>query len=554
MSTVTFLIVDDDAGGIKAVCALLQTHFADMKCDTALSAAAAIALSERHDYDVIISDIRMPQMDGFALTRRISQFRPNTPIILVTGYGDHDLAVSALNGGAYAYIQKPIEPGYFVALVRRALHLRHLARDLEQHRATLQRRAEDLEGALQSLQREMAERQAAQLNLHESEERFRVLVEQVKDYAIFMIDVHGRVMTWNMGAEVMKGYRADEIIGQPVSLFYTEADLQRKKPQRLLSVARTAGRVRDEGWRVRKDGNRFWADVIITRLEDDTGRIRGFAKITRDLTEQRRMQQRAEERARDLEAANQKLRELDQLKSAFVATVSHELRTPLTAIKGYSNNLLAGVAGSLPDKAVSYLTRIEHNADRLTRMISGLLDLARIEAGQLTLRVGPVMLSDVVKEVVEGLQSLAREKMIVVTSHSEDLPAIQADRDRVFQILANLIQNAVKFTPQRGRVDISLATSDDGGVEVTVRDTGPGIPADKLDKVFERFYRLPTIGSESGGAGLGLAITKSLVELHGGKIRVESTCGEGSQFVFRLPPMPATPHQEQRFPLRPEPQ
>jgi PAS domain S-box-containing protein len=357
-----------------------------------------------------------------------------------------------------------------------------------------------------------------------------------------------------MGAEVMKGYRADEIIGQPIALFYTEEDLQQKKPQRLLSVARTAGRVRDEGWRVRKDGNRFWADVIITRLHDDTGRIRGFAKITRDLTEQRRMQQRAEERARDLEAANQKLRELDQLKSAFVATVSHELRTPLTAIKGYSNNLLAGVAGSLPDKAVSYLTRIEHNADRLTRMISGLLDLARIEAGQLTLRVGPVVLSDVVKEVVEGLQSLAREKMIVVTSHSEDLPAIHADRDRVFQILANLIQNAVKFTPQHGRVDIGLTTTDDGGVEVTVRDTGPGIPADKLDKVFDRFYRLPTAGSESGGAGLGLAITKSLVELHGGKIRVESTCGGGSQFVFRLPPTPATSHQEQRFPLRAEPQ
>lgn len=388
MNTVTFLIVDDDAGCLKAVCELLQVHLQNVKCDTAISAAAAISLAERHDYDMIISDIRMPQMDGLTLTRRISESRPHTPILLVTGYGDHDLAVKAVSSGAYAYIQKPIEPDYFIALVKRALHQRHLARDLEQHRAALQRRTEDLETALQTLQREATE------------------------------------------------------------------------------------------------------------------------------------------------------------KSAFVATVSHELRTPLTAIKGYSNNLLAGVVGSLPDKAISYLTRIEHNADRLTRMISGLLDLARIEAGQITLRVSPVVLSDVVKEVVEGLHTLSREKMIAVTSHSQDLPPIHADRDRVFQILANLIQNALKFTPPHGEVAIGLTRTEEGGVQVTVRDTGPGIPADKLEKVFERFYRLPASESETGGAGLGLAITKSLVELHGGKIWVQSTCGEGSRFIFRLPPTPAITQYE----------
>ena len=347
MNTVTFLIVDDDAGCVKALCELLHVHLGNVKCDTALSAAAALALAERQDYDLIISDIRMPQMDGLTLTRRISESRPHTPILLVTGYGDHDLAVKAVSSGAYAYIQKPIEPDYFMALVKRALHLRHLARHLEQHRAALQRRTEDLETALQTLQREATE------------------------------------------------------------------------------------------------------------------------------------------------------------KSAFVATLSHELRTPLTAIKGYSNNLLAGVVGSLPDKAVSCITRIDHNADRLTRMISGLLDLARIEAGQVTLRISPVVLSGVVKEVVDGLQALSREKRIEITSHSKDLPAIQADRDRVFQILANLIHNALKFTPPHVQVDIGLATTEDGGVQVTVRDTGPGIPADKLDKIFERFYRLaaPESGGRRSGTG-----------------------------------------------------
>lgn len=549
MNTVTCLIVDDDAGSLKALSELLRSELVKVKSDTAMSAAVALALAERTDYDVIISDIRMPDMDGLTLTRRISQFRPNTPILLVTGYGDDDLAVKALNGGAYAYIQKPIKPEYFLALVKRALHLRRLTGNLEQHQATLQAKAEDLEAALHGLQHEVAERHAAQLHLHESEERFRLLVEQVRDYAIFMVDIQGRVMTWNLGAEVMKGYRAEEIIGQPITVFYSQADLQRDKPQRMLAIARSGGRVEDEGWLVRKDGSRFWAHVILTQVQDKTGHLCGFAKITRNLTEHRRMQEGAEAHTRELEAANQKLRELDQLKSAFVATVSHELRTPLTAIKGYVSNLLAGVIGALPDKAVSYIRRIDHNADRLTRMISGLLDLARIEAGQITLCVSPVVLSDVVKEVVDGLQSLSREKRIGVSSHSEDLPAIQADRDKLFQVLANLLHNALKFTPMHGHVDIGLARTPDGGVEVTVRDTGRGIPADKLEKVFERFYRLTTLESEGGGAGLGLAITKSLVELHGGRIWAHSTCGEGSQFTFRLPPAPATRQQAPRSQL-----
>ena len=539
MATVTVLVVDDDQDSLRAFCELLHYDLDNVKTDMATSAAAALALAGQHDYDVIISDIRMPEMDGLAFTRRISDSRPNTPILLVTAHDDHELGIKALSSGAYAYIQKPIEPEYFVALVRRALHMRHLARELEQHREALQRRAQELETALHTLRREMDEREAVQANLRESEERFRLLVEQMRDYAIFMIDTEGRVVTWNMGAEVMTGYRSEEIIGRPITMFYTQEDLQEGKPVRLLSVAAATGRVEDEGWRVRKDGSRFWANVIITRLQDDKGRVRGFAKITRDLTEHRRMQHRAEERARQLEEANQKLRELDQLKSSFVATVSHELRTPLTAIKGFSNNLLTGVVGPLPDKAVSYLTRIERNADRLTRMISGLLDLARIEAGQITLRLTPVAMSDVVKDVLESLQSLSREKVITVKTHGSDIPVIHADRDRIFQILANLIQNALKFTPPHGAVDIDLSALADGGVQVTVRDTGPGIPVDKRDKVFEKFYRLPVPETEGGGAGLGLAITKSLVELHGGTIWVTSTPGAGSEFMFRLPPRAA---------------
>jgi PAS domain S-box-containing protein len=540
----TMLVIDDDPDFLQVVCDLLQMKLGDVTTETADSAAGALCFAERTDYDVIISDIRMPQMDGLTLTRKISACRPNTPILLVTAHGDRDLGIDALNSGAYAYIQKPLDREYFIATVKRAMHMRRLARDVDQHRHALQLRAEQLAQALEILQQEIVERQRVQMSLHESEERFRLLVEQVKDYAIFMVDLHGHVMTWNMGAEVMTGYRAEEIVGQPMTVFSTPEDLQRGKPQQLLSMASAAGRVADEGWHARKDGSRFWAEVILTRLQDDTGRLRGFAKITRDLTEHRRTQQRAEERAQDLEAANQKLRELDQLKSTFVATVSHDLRTPLTAIKGYANNLLAGVGGPLPEKAIASLLRIEHNADRLTRMISGLLDLARLEAGQIMLRLSSVVISDVVKDVTEGLQSVSREKAITITCLAQETPGIQADRDRVFQIVANLLQNALKFTPDHGRIDICSTTTEDGGVQVAVRDTGPGIPHDKLDKIFEKFYRLPFHGSEGGGAGLGPSITKSLVELHGGAIWVESTQGEGSRFVFRLPSKPPAIRQE----------
>ncbi len=149
------------------------------------------------------------------------------------------------------------------------------------------------------------------------------------------------------------------------------------------------------------------------------------------------------------------------------------------------------MVGSLPDKVISYLTRIEHNADRLTRMISGLLDLARIEAGQITLRVSPVVLSDVVKEVLEGLHTLSREKMITVTSHSYDLPAIHADRDRVFQILANLIQNALKFTPPHGQVHIGLTTTENGSIQVTVPTRGPGFQSTSLTRYLKDFTDCP---------------------------------------------------------------
>ena len=248
------------------------------------------------------------------------------------------------------------------------------------------------------------------------------------------------------------------------------------------------------------------------------------------------LEQRVQDRTRELQAANEKLRELDRLKSSFVSMVSHELRTPMTSIKGYVDNLLDGVAGSLSERPAYYLKRVKHNVERLTRMINDLLDLSRIEAGGVQLQLSPVSIPELLTDVVEGFQTIAREKGVTVQSrHEGEFPTIQGDRDKLHQILNNLVQNAVKFTPRGGSVIVEGLVRQDGLVQVSVEDTGCGIAPHEIDKVFERFYRGESVPPEDRGAGLGLAITKNLVEMHGGHIWVESRLGEGTHFYFTLP-------------------
>ncbi len=239
---------------------------------------------------------------------------------------------------------------------------------------------------------------------------------------------------------------------------------------------------------------------------------------------------------RDLEAANTKLQEMDQRKSSFVSIVSHELRTPMTSIKGYVENMLDGLTGPLTARQDHYLNRVRHNAERLTRIINQLLDLSRIEAGQIEIQPAVLSPSDLAKDVVEELQSLAREKHIaLISEHESSIPAIQADRDKLHQVLVNLTQNAIKFTPKGGTIRITSEAREDGFLQLSVVDTGCGIPDLEREKIFLNFYRGTSVRPEARGAGLGLAITKNLVELQGGHIWVESTPGEGSRFCFTLP-------------------
>ena len=247
------------------------------------------------------------------------------------------------------------------------------------------------------------------------------------------------------------------------------------------------------------------------------------------------LEQRILERTQDLQSANERLQELDRLKSAFVSIVSHELRTPMTSIKGLIENMMDGLTGELTEHQTFYLSRVNHNIERLTRMINDLLDLSRIEAGHMELQTTAVDIGSIAREVVELLKPMAEENSLTLATNIIDpIPLIQGDRDKLIQIFTNLTNNALKFTPPSGTVTVKVKYHPDGYIHAGVTDTGCGIPLDEQKTVFERFYRSQSADLKNRGAGLGLAITKSLVELHGGTIGVESTLGQGSHFWFNL--------------------
>ena len=359
---------------------------------------------------------------------------------------------------------------------------------------------------------------------YESAEFFQLLVQSVMDYALFMLDPNGYVRSWNAGAERNKGYRASEIIGQHFSIFYTPEDRLAGRPEKLLHLAAAEGRIEDEGWRLRKDGTRFWADVILTPLYTRDRRLRGFAKVTRDMTEKRKIITTMEEAIRASSA-----------KSAFLANMSHELRTPLNAIIGYAELLDEELEGC-GEKAAADVKKILYSGKHLLSIISDILDLSRIEAGHLELHPKPVDVLELVRDVVENARTLAERNGNVVTVTAA-VPSLVIDCDpvRLRQVLYNVYSNAAKFT-QNGSIEVRLSIFK-GEVEIRISDTGVGMSEDQSRRVFEDFYRVEKVQTDKsqGGTGLGLAISKLLCEAMGGSISVSCTEGKGSVFTIHLP-------------------
>src|ERR671922_1095168 len=355
------------------------------------------------------------------------------------------------------------------------------------------------------------------------------LVENAADI-ILSTDLEDRILTWNRGAEMTLGYSKEEVIGKHLSILLP--------PQRVHELAEMrakvelSGALRDiEVESNKKGGAAIYLSLSVSPITDGDGKIVGFLRVAKDITEKKRYERR--------------LKELDKLKSDFVSNVSHELRTPLTAIKGSLDNMLDGLTGDLNEKQSRYLVRIKSNADRLARLINDLLDLSRIEAG-IKLKRTNLSLPSIAREVVESLGSVAAQKLISFEINCPDINLTAwADPDRIGEVLTNLLGNAIKFTPTGGNVIVSLRRSGDNWVEVSIADTGPGITSEEASRIFDKFYQVSNPEQRKAmGTGLGLSIAKALVEMHGGKIWLESEVGKGSIFSFTLPV-----HQPLKFDL-----
>ena len=389
--------------------------------------------------------------------------------------------------------------------------------------------------------RDLTERRNAQEELRRSEERFRLLVDGVFDYAIYMLDPQGIVTTWNRGAQRIKGYDASAIIGRNFSLFFSEEDRAAGRPRRELEIAAREGHFEEEAWRIRADGSRFWANVIVTPLHDDHGKLLGFSKVTRDLTT-RKAAEDAERAARNAEMAVKEAHATGRLKDEFLATVSHELRTPLNAILGWSSLLTARRDEALLEKGLDVIQR---NAKAQSKIIEDILDVSRIITGKLRMEMKPVDLVAIINDASEAVRPSAAARDIEVSLHYADESwLLVGDAERLQQVMWNLLSNAVKFNVTGGYVRVKLVR-EAGLLSVAVEDGGKGIEPEFLPDVFDRFKQADgSTTRRHGGLGLGLAIVRHIVELHGGRVAVTSAGPDlGSTFTFSLPVRATLPPQ-----------
>jgi PAS domain S-box-containing protein len=368
--------------------------------------------------------------------------------------------------------------------------------------------------------RDLTERRRHEETLRESEERFRLLVDRVKEYAIFMLDPDGRVASWNLGAERIIGYTAAEIIGRHFSCFYPAEAAERGAAQQDLDSALEHGSLETNGRRVRKDGSRFWANAVITAVRDRDGKLRGFTKITRDLTERKQFEELEESRQRTQE---------------FLAILSHELRNPLAPLKTSVDILrLRELTDPVVQKARDVIDRqVQH----LTRLIDDLLDVSRITSGRIRLSSEALELETVIGRAAEAARPLLDKKGHGLEIKLPQQPVwVRGDLLRLTQVFVNLLNNAAKYTPDGGHVEIEIVAGD-AGARIRVRDNGIGIAAELLPRIFDLFTQgQRPLDRTDGGLGVGLALVHRIVSLHGGTVKASSAgIGRGSEFVVTLP-------------------
>ncbi|TML08110.1 MAG: response regulator [Actinobacteria bacterium] len=469
------LLVDDDRALLDALPEALQLRMDGIQIDTSETAVDALERIKQTDYDAIVSDVKMPGMDGLALLHEIRELRPTTPTLMITGHGERELAVQALRGGAYDFVQKPIDRDYFVASLERAIQLRTLDRKVEQQRLALERHA-------------------------------RVL-EHVDD-GVFLVDDDGVIQHWNPAAQAITGIAPERALGRLAEATLPGWDAV--APVIPIAAAPGPGSLEAKVIPLDLDGRELWISISGVTFSD------GIVYAFRSLTEERA---------------------LDELKGEFIATVSHELRTPLAAIYGSAQTLLReDIELGEPDKK-RLLDVIAHESERLGRIADDILFANKLDSGQFALGEKGVDLRVLARDVVEEMRAcfVARTDISIELAAPDTLESVAGDPDRLRQVFINLIDNAVKYSPEGGRVELAIAPRD-GGIRIAVRDEGIGIAPLEQRRIFGKFYRVdPELARGVGGTGLGLYICRELVRRMGGRLSVSSEEGKGSIFIVDLP-------------------
>ncbi|MDR3478328.1 MAG: PAS domain S-box protein [Gammaproteobacteria bacterium] len=378
--------------------------------------------------------------------------------------------------------------------------------------------------------RRAQELQAVNERLRQSEERLRLLTEGAKDCALFVLDTNGFVTTCNGGAGKINGYAYNEIVGKHFSILYSKNDIEMNHPRFELDMALAQGRYEEEGWRVRKDGSQFWANVIITPVYNEKNVLIGFCKISRDLTERKLYED-------ELRSAKEKAEKASLTKSSFLASMSHELRTPLNSIIGFTGILLMGLPGALTTDQNKHLKIVQHSAKHLLAMINDLLDIAKIEANKVNLNTESFFITEIISEVLASLKSQADEKSLLLINNTPDTKVlINTDKRILSQILINVVTNAIKYT-EKGGVYITVGECIENNksfIAINVKDTGIGISPESTDTIFNAFERTDAV-KKIEGTGLGLYLSQKLAGFLQGMIKFESELHVGSSFTILLP-------------------
>ncbi len=367
----------------------------------------------------------------------------------------------------------------------------------------------DAEGQLTGyvkVTRDLTEQHDLEVALRASEERLRVLVGQVADYAIIALDTDGTIQTWNLGAERVKGYTAEEAIGRNFSMFYPKDDRRHGLPERMLAAAAERGRVEQTGWRVRKDGTQFWGDVVITALHDDDGELTGYAKVTRDRTH---------------------VKTLEDAQDAFYAAFNHDFRTPVTALKGFVDALRVADDG----EREHLINRVEASADRLLTMIEGLVEFSTSRSGKAPLMVADIDVAQVVRSAVQDLPPDLDASRVKVP---DDVVVARANGVAMHRVVTNLLLNALKYSPPDTPVEVTFSRPRPDHVCLMFTDHGRGIDPDDVDTIFDEFVR-GRLAQDDGGTGMGLASARELVEQQEGSITLDTELGVGTTVSVELP-------------------